>query len=134
LISVLELLLKDPRVDPTAKNHMALFKACENGHTDVVKLLVADRRINPSIQENVAARAAKWKRYSEIVNIFLADPRLDAEGRARLRKDLQETSDGFGSRGVVLGRSEAMRLLTAALGRIIESPRKKKESKNEKWF
>jgi hypothetical protein len=80
-----------------------LFKACENGHADVVQLLAADRRINPSIQENVAARAAKWKGYSEIVNIFLEDPRLDDEGRARLRKDLHETSDGFGSRGVVWG-------------------------------
>jgi hypothetical protein len=47
---IVELLLKDSRIDPTADDNEALRSAIRNGHKDIVDLLLADPRV-----------ATKWK-------------------------------------------------------------------------
>ena len=44
-IEVVQLLLQDSRVDPSAKNNRAILAASQNGHTKVVQLLIADERV-----------------------------------------------------------------------------------------
>jgi hypothetical protein len=51
---VVELLLKDPRVDPTAERNYAVRWASARGHDKVVKLLLADSRVDPTVLDNFA--------------------------------------------------------------------------------
>ena len=45
MVDIVELLIADPRVDPTAKNNNAIRMASRNGHTETVALLLADPRV-----------------------------------------------------------------------------------------
>jgi hypothetical protein len=40
------LLMKDPRVDPTARNFIALRGACQARHTKVIQELIKDERVH----------------------------------------------------------------------------------------
>src|SRR3972149_10202393 len=51
---IVELLLVDPLVDPSAKNNHAIRFASGNGHDKVVELLLADSRVDPSAVNNFA--------------------------------------------------------------------------------
>src|SRR3989304_2972515 len=55
---IVELLLADPRVDPSAVNNWTIRFASENGHDKVVELLLADPRVDPSADNNFAIRIA----------------------------------------------------------------------------
>src|SRR3972149_2665922 len=55
---VVELLLVDPRVDPSANDNNAIRFASENGCDKVVKLLLTDPRVDPSADNNYAIRFA----------------------------------------------------------------------------
>jgi ankyrin repeat protein len=44
---VVELLLKDKRVDPSDCDNDAIKWASKNGHLEIVKLLSEDKRVNP---------------------------------------------------------------------------------------
>jgi ankyrin repeat protein len=46
---IVELLLKDPRVDPTVNDNEPLKSAVKLGHYDIIKLLLNDPRVNPII-------------------------------------------------------------------------------------
>lgn len=45
---IVELLLADKRVDPTAQDNYAIRRASARGRVEVVKLLLADKRVDPS--------------------------------------------------------------------------------------
>src|SRR3989304_6063778 len=47
-IEIVELLLADHRVDPSANDNHAIRLASSKGHDKVVKLLLADSRVDPS--------------------------------------------------------------------------------------
>lgn len=47
-LSIVKLLLNDPRVDPTAEDNYPLRKSAANGHIKVVEELLKDPRVDPS--------------------------------------------------------------------------------------
>ena len=74
---VVELLLVDPRVDPSVDNNYAIWMASQKGHDKVVELLLANSRVDPSDGDNFAIRlASQYGRY-KVVELLLADPRVD---------------------------------------------------------
>jgi hypothetical protein len=50
--TIVELMMADPRIDPTANDNDAIRVACKNGHAQVVEVLLANSRVNPSVGEN----------------------------------------------------------------------------------
>jgi hypothetical protein len=48
-LAVVERLLQDPRVDPSAGNNGAIQNASANGHLEVVERLLQDPRVDPNI-------------------------------------------------------------------------------------
>lgn len=75
--SIVNFLLQDPRIDPTAFDQFAVRVACENGHTQVVKILLKDKRVNPSAQNNYAVVAATKNGHTDVLKVLLEDPRID---------------------------------------------------------
>ena len=51
-LAVVEKLLQDRRVDPSAGNNYAIRYASQNGHFLVVKRLLQDARVDPSAGNN----------------------------------------------------------------------------------
>ena len=47
-VEVVELLLKDERVNPAAEDDYAIGVAAKNGHEKVVELLLKDKRVDPA--------------------------------------------------------------------------------------
>jgi len=76
--NVVELLLKDERVNPAADDNYAIQLASQNGHTEVVKLLLKDPRVNPAANENEAIGLASENGHTEIVKLLLKDPRVNS--------------------------------------------------------
>lgn len=71
---VVDLLLKDIRVDPNAMNALgfdALMNACDKDHIEVVKLLLQDPRVNPKAGKNRAIRLASNNDHTEIVKLLI---------------------------------------------------------------
>ena len=71
------LLLQDSRVDPSADDNLAIWRASYYGHAEVVRLLLADPRVDPSALNNMAIRFAIQKGHAEVVRLLLADPRVN---------------------------------------------------------
>jgi ankyrin repeat protein len=63
---VVQLLLSDNRVDPSAHENYAIRKASEKGHVEVVRLLLSDNRIDPSAQNNDAIKRAVANEHFEV--------------------------------------------------------------------
>ncbi|KAI9341180.1 ankyrin repeat-containing domain protein, partial [Obelidium mucronatum] len=80
---VVELLLQNSGVDPSACNNDAIISAADFKHVSVVKILLQDRRVDPSARNNRAiVCASELGRNREmirllLVKLFLADPRVD---------------------------------------------------------
>lgn len=79
-IDVVNLLLA--RVNPAAKNSLALRQACHYGHVEIVKLLLRDKRVNPAAAENLAYYYAYERGYYKIAELLLKDTRVQ-EGLGR---------------------------------------------------
>lgn len=76
---ILQLLLKDARIDPD-KGKVALVKACNHGYPAIVRLLLKDVRINQAIDLtylNEALILSCGRGQREIVKTILNDPRVD---------------------------------------------------------
>jgi hypothetical protein len=67
---VMKMLIKDPRIDPSANNNYAIRWASENGHTEIVKLLLNDNRVDPSDANNKAIQLASENGHTEIVELL----------------------------------------------------------------
>ena len=63
-----KLLLSDPRVDPTARNHEAVINAARYGCVQILKLFLADERISRSISHDTIVLEALEK--NEMVELF----------------------------------------------------------------
>lgn len=72
-------LLKDPRVNPTAKRNCSIIYASAHGYLEIVKELLKDPRVQPQedILELDALDYACKNGYLEIVKVLLKDPRVD---------------------------------------------------------
>lgn len=74
---LIEILLQDPRIDPSADNNIAIRIASASGYSKLVKLLLADGRIDPSANESEAFRNAVLHGHTEVVKLLLADRQDD---------------------------------------------------------
>ena len=74
---IVEFLLKDPRVDPSARYNSPICQASSNGHKEIVEMLLRDARVDPSDNHNYAIQWASRKGFKEIVEMLLKDVRVD---------------------------------------------------------
>lgn len=75
--SLVEVLLKDARIDLTPEYNAGLFAAVTKGHVETVTALLADNRADPSAKENKAIRLAAWYGHQAIAEILLKDKRVN---------------------------------------------------------
>jgi len=75
--AVVELLLRDERVDPAAHAQYALFEACAHGHVAVVERLLREPRIDPRAHGQNAFVAACRNGHLDVVVCLLRDGRID---------------------------------------------------------
>ena len=78
-LDVVQLLLEDPRVDPSANHNLAIRLAALYGRHQIVKLLFTDPRVDPSdkLIHNSAIRLAARNGHLKVVKLLLEDPRVD---------------------------------------------------------
>jgi hypothetical protein len=69
-LELVERLLKDSCVDPSADNNYAIRLASEKGHLAVVDRLLQDSRVNPSDNDNKAIKHAEARGFTEIVELL----------------------------------------------------------------
>lgn len=75
---VVQHLLTDPRIDPSADENKALRMSSDNGYHMVVRLLIADKRVDPSVHNNIALQnACTYENRHEVVKVLLTDERVD---------------------------------------------------------
>jgi surface antigen len=72
-VAVVERLLQDVRVDPSASNNDAVQKAAQNGQLRDVR----DVRVDPSANDNYAVRLAALYGHLAVVERLLQDERVD---------------------------------------------------------
>jgi hypothetical protein len=77
LAAVVNLLLQDPRVDPSVRDNEAIIYASKYDNSAVVALLLQDPRVDPSAQNNCAIRWTSIYGYLAIFNMLIHDPRVD---------------------------------------------------------
>ena len=74
---MVQLLLKDKRVNPSDRENYALVQACSGNYIEIVKLLLQDPRVNPSSRNNTCLVEACSFGKTKIVELILQDPRVD---------------------------------------------------------
>jgi hypothetical protein len=70
-------LLQDERVDPSANNNYAIGFGAQNGHLDVVERLLQDVRVDPSADDNDAVAWAAGNGHLAVAERLLQDKRVD---------------------------------------------------------
>ena len=80
---VVEILLQDSRVDPSAHENEAIRTAAYHGHLAVVEVLLGDIRVDPSVHENDAIRMAAQQGDVDTVSALLCDVRVNPAAQAR---------------------------------------------------
>jgi hypothetical protein len=76
-LAVVERLLQDKRVDPSANNNDAVRMAAASGHLAIVERLLQDKRVDPSADGNFAVRMSAWNGRLAVVDRLLEDDRVD---------------------------------------------------------
>lgn len=76
-LAVVDRLLQDERVDPSARDNNAIQLAAYNGHVAVVERLLQDERVDPSADNNDAVRLAAVYGHLAVVERLLQDARVD---------------------------------------------------------
>lgn len=69
--SIVELLLKDIRCDPKARNNHASCFARANGHYEIVMLLLQRDKVDPSDRNNYSFRIAAKRGFIKITDAIL---------------------------------------------------------------
>ena len=75
--AIVDRLLRDDRVDPTANHNAAIGLAAERGHLAVVESLLQDTRVDPTAVDNYALRHAVTFGQVAVVDRLLRDARVD---------------------------------------------------------
>ena len=90
---IIEMLLKDDRVNPVVHNNLPIAYAAENGHLDAVKVLMNDKRVDPSDHNNDAIKYALRNNHLTVVKELLKDKRvvdkLEPDDRYKIRIELE---------------------------------------------
>ena len=77
-VEILELLLKDPRVDPSAQNNYALrFAIQATNHFDVVKKLLKDPRLK-RFNSLAGSDLLTWTSNAKMIKLLLSDKRISS--------------------------------------------------------
>ena len=76
-LAIVNLLLHDDRVDPSAWEQCFIGLASQHGHVDVVDRLLRDARVDPSADHQYAVRWASRKGHVAVVHCLLRDARVD---------------------------------------------------------
>jgi ankyrin repeat protein len=76
-LAVVERLLEDERVDPSACDNLAMLFASGQGHLAVVERLLLDARVDPAASNNDSIHSAAYQCYSDVVERLLQDKRVD---------------------------------------------------------
>ncbi|KAI9339310.1 ankyrin repeat-containing domain protein [Obelidium mucronatum] len=87
---VVRLLLADAKVDPSACDNEAIREAAENGMAEIIPLLLGDDRVDPNVWNNFPLRVAVERDYNEAARALLADLRVDPSGQVLSRLDKLE--------------------------------------------
>ena len=74
---ILDLLLQDPRVNPSINDNTPIKYASERGFTNIVERLLRDPRVDPSAEKQYALKEACKNNHIETVNVLLRHPRVD---------------------------------------------------------
>ncbi|GBG34276.1 Ankyrin-2 [Hondaea fermentalgiana] len=77
LTEVVEELLRDADVDPSAEGQSAIRAASANGHAATVAVLLQANGVDPSVLQNEALRFASRGGHLDVVKLLLAHPRVD---------------------------------------------------------
>ena len=80
-LSVVDQLMRDPRVDPSDHYNLAIREASMNGHLAVVDRLLQDPRVNPRVYDNEPIRYASEYGHLSVVERLLEDPLVDPNDR-----------------------------------------------------
>jgi hypothetical protein len=76
-LAVVERLLQDEHIDPSADDNYAVRWATVRGHLAVVERLLQDERVDPSTNDNYAVRCAAENGHLAVVDRLLRDERVD---------------------------------------------------------
>ena len=76
-LSIVNLLLEDPRVDPSSQNNFCIVWASSNGHLSIVERLLEDPRVDPSNNHSIIYSSING--HLSIVERLLQDPRVNPE-------------------------------------------------------
>lgn len=74
-LSLVNLMLQDPRVDPSADANVSIRDAAYYGHLSVVRKLMADPRVDINSMGGMALTGACMTGHTDIVRLLLSDPR-----------------------------------------------------------
>lgn len=86
-VAIARELLKDDRVNPASHRNMAITKAAENGHTDMVRLLLADSRVDPTYEHySPSLEGAIRNGHIDVVKILIQSNRFNTEMIRSARK------------------------------------------------
>ena len=80
-IEMLKKVLKYSKINPSARDNLAIQFASENGHLEIVKLLLQDKRVDPSARDNYAISWASYSGHLEVVKLLLQDKRVDPSAK-----------------------------------------------------
>lgn len=73
---IVEVLLKQPGVDPSVDDNYVIIKSCKYGYIDIVLLLLQDPRVDPSAQNGRPIILASRKGHLNVVKLLSRDPRV----------------------------------------------------------
>lgn len=74
---IVDLLLQDPRVNPSVQDNIPIKYASEHGFTNIVERLLRDPRVDPSAEKQYALKEACFNNRAETIKALLQDPRVD---------------------------------------------------------
>ncbi|CAH6420885.1 Hypothetical protein POVR2_LOCUS285 [uncultured virus] len=74
---IIDLLLRDGRIDPTSNRTRVLIDAVSAGKFNIVARLLQDPRVDPNARRGEPLRQACLSGYTNIVKLLLSDPRTD---------------------------------------------------------
>lgn len=73
-LEAFKFLLRDKRVDPSAKRNKAIIEASSKGCVEIIKLLLKDQRIDPSEDNNTALVRACANGHATVVEELMKNP------------------------------------------------------------
>ena len=79
-ISVAKMLLEE-KIDPSAKNNIAIRIASAHNRIKIVKMLLEDDRVDPGVKNNETIRLTIKYGYIDIAEILLKDSRINLSNR-----------------------------------------------------